>query len=224
VCGFVTFFLLLIAAVAIRPTSMRRKGNPIVLEAFKNRAYSLQVAGLFMVILGFWTPYFYIAAFGLRIDMSPGLASYLFAILNAGSFAGRMLGGTFAHHLGQFNVITFACYASAMLLFVWLKITTSAGLVVLAVFFGATSGIIIALMMSTIAHCAPHPTQIGAYVGQATFILGFAGLAGTPITGALIDNHDGYTQGIIFSGSVMMAGAVIFTFARYIYAKDKLIA
>ncbi|OIW27899.1 MFS general substrate transporter [Coniochaeta ligniaria NRRL 30616] len=224
VCGFLSLFLLLIAAVAIRPTSMRRKGNPIVLEAFKKPAYSLQVAGLFMVILGFWTPYFYIAAYAQDHGMSPGLASYLFAILNAGSFAGRMLGGTFSNHLGQFNVVAFSCYGAAIMLFCWLEITSSAGLIVFSVLFGATSGIIIALMMSTMAHCAPHPSQIGAYVGQSTFILGFAGLAGTPITGALISNYNGYSRGIIFSGSVMMAGAVLFTFARYTYAKDKLIA
>jgi MFS family permease len=224
VCGFISLFLLLIAAVTIRPTSMRRKGNPIVLEAFKKPAYSLQVAGLFMVVLGFWTPYFYIAAYGQEHGMSPVLASYLFAILNAGSFAGRVLGGTFAQRLGQFNVVTFSCYASAILLFCWLKITTSAGLIVLSLLFGATSGIVIALMMSTMAHCAPHPSQIGAYVGQSTFVIGFAGLAGTPITGALIGRYHGYTQGIVFSGSVMMAGAVIFTFARYAYARDKIIA
>ena len=58
---------------------------------------------------------------------------------------------------------------------------------------------------------------------MSTFVVGFAGLAGTPITGALINNHHGYTEGIIFSASVIMAGAVIFTCARYAYAKDKFI-
>ncbi|KAB5585659.1 major facilitator superfamily domain-containing protein [Coniochaeta sp. 2T2.1] len=226
VCGFVSLCLLLVAAVTIRPVpSMRRKGNPIVLDAFRNPAYSLQVAGLFLVVLGFWTPYFYLASYAReRGGMAPGLASYLFAILNAGSFVGRMLGGTFAHRLGQFNVVTFSCYASAILLFCWLRITSSAGLIVFSVLFGATSGIIIALMMSTMAQCAPHPSQIGAYVGQSTFVIGFAGLAGTPVTGALISSHGGYAQGIVFSGAVMMAGAVVFTFARYAFASDTLVA
>lgn len=224
-CAFISLFLLLVAAVTIRPTAMRRKGSLIVLEAFRRPAYSLQVAGLFMVVLGFWTPYFYIAAYGQDHGMSPALASYLFAVLNAGSFAGRVLGGTFAQRVGQFNVVALSCYASATLLFCWLAITASStGLIVLAVLFGATSGITIALMMSTMAHCAPHPSQIGAYVGQSTFVIGFAGLAGTPIAGALISRFRGYTQAIVFSGSVMMAGAVIFTFARYAYAKDKIIA
>lgn len=54
--------------------------------------------------------------------------------------------------------------------------------------------------------------------------MGFAGLAGTPITGALINNYNGYTGGIAFSAAVMMAGAVVFTFARYAYAPGKMIA
>ena len=59
---------------------------------------------------------------------------------------------------------------------------------------------------------------------MSTFVVGFAGLAGTPITGALICNCHGYNEGIIFSASVIIAGAVIFTCARYAYAKDKLVA
>ena len=162
-CGFVSLFLLLIAAVTIRPRpGMTRKSSLIILGAFKKPAYSFQVAGLFMVVLGFWTPYFYLAEYGLAHGMSANLASYLFAIINAGSFVGRMLGGTFAAHAGQFNVVTAACFSSGLLLFCWLAITSSAGLIVLSVLFGGTSGTIIALMMSTVAHCAPHPSQVSA--------------------------------------------------------------
>jgi hypothetical protein len=59
---------------------------------------------------------------------------------------------------------------------------------------------------------------------MSTFVVGFAGLAGTPITGALIETYHGYTEGIIFSASVIMAGAILLSCARYAYAKDKLIA
>lgn len=160
ICGFLSLFLLGIAAVTIRPTPMKRKGKFLLLEAFKKAVYSLEVAALFMVILGLWTPYFYIASYGLEHGMDAGLASYLFALLNAGSFVGRVLAGTFAQHLGQFNVMTFACYVSAMLLFLWLKITSSAGLVVFSLLYGGASGIVIALMMSTIAHTADHPSKV----------------------------------------------------------------
>lgn len=166
--GFISLLLLLIAAVMIRPRpGMTRKSSLVILDAFKKPAYSLQVAGLFLVVLGFWTPYFYLATYAEARGMSSALASYLFAIINAGSFAGRVLGGTFAQHAGQFNVTALACYSSAVLLFCWLAITSSAGLIVLSVLFGGTSGIIIALMMSTVAHCAPHPSQVRSFTPHA---------------------------------------------------------
>lgn len=159
-CGFLTLFLLAIAAITIRPTPLKRKGAFILPEAFKFPAFSLQVAALFMVILGLWTPYFYLADYGSAHGMSLNLASYLFALINAGSFLGRVFAGAVARHLGQFNVITVACYASGILMFCWLKITSSAGLIVLSILFGATSGIIIALMFTTIAHTADHPSKV----------------------------------------------------------------
>jgi MFS family permease len=160
VCGFVSLFVLGIAAVLLRPTGMRRQGKVFLLEAFKKPAYILQVAALFMVVLGLWTPYFYIADYALDHHVSPNIAGYLLSLVNAGSFIGRFAAGYLAGWFGQYNVITFACYASSILLFSWLAITSSAGLIILAILFGATSGIIIALMMSTLAHCADHPSKV----------------------------------------------------------------
>ena len=160
VCGFSSLFLLAIAAVSLRPSGMRRKGNFILLDAFRNPTYSLQVAAMFMVILGLWTPYFYLANYGLAHGMSTNLAGYLFALINAGSFFGRILGGLLANHVGQFNVVNVACYLSSVLLFCWLAISSSAGLVVFAVLFGAVSGAIIALMMPLFAHTADHPSKV----------------------------------------------------------------
>jgi hypothetical protein len=66
-------------------------------------------------------------------------------------------------------------------------------------------------------------TQIGTYIGQSTFVVGFAGLAGTPITGALINQHN-FSSGIAFSGAVIMVDAMLITGARYSFAPNKLIA
>lgn len=160
ICGFLSLILLGVATVLIRPMSMRRKGPFILLEAFNSPVFLFQVAALFMIVLGIWTPYFYLAEYGLAHGMSPNVANYLFAMINGGSFFGRIFGGIVSGYLGQFNVITSACYISSVLLFCWLAIHSSAGLIVLAFLFGATSGIIIALMMSTLAHTADHPSKV----------------------------------------------------------------
>jgi hypothetical protein len=132
----------------------------MLLGAFKKPEYSLQVAGLFLVILGLWTPYFYLATYGFAHGMSPTLASYLFALINEGSFVGRVISGSLAQYLGQFNLMTFGCYCSAILLFCWLAIESTAGLTVFSILFGGTSGFVIALMSSTLAHTADHPSNV----------------------------------------------------------------
>ncbi|KAG9758964.1 MFS general substrate transporter, partial [Aureobasidium melanogenum] len=205
VCGFLSLFLLGIAALTLRPLDgIRRKNNFILLEAFKKPAYSIQVAALFLVVLGIFSPYFFVADYGLA--------------------HGRVGGGFVALYLGMFNSMVLACFASALLLYCWLAITSTAGLIVFALFFGASSGMIIALMFPTIAHMADHPSKMGTYLGQAAFIFGFAALAGGPIIGALFDAYPGYEQGIVFSATIMMAGAVVAVGARYMYAPDKLVA
>lgn len=160
VCGFLSLFLLAVAAITIRPTALRRSGKFMLLGAFKKPEYSLQLAGLFLVILGLWTPYFYLATYGLTHGMSPALASYLFALINGGSFVGRVLSGSVARFVGQFNLVTLGCYCSAILLFCWLAIESTAGLLVFSVLYGGSSGMVIALMPSTLAHTADHPSNV----------------------------------------------------------------
>ena len=43
VCGFLSLALLLLAAVLIRPTGMRRTNSLFLLDAFAKPAYSLQI-------------------------------------------------------------------------------------------------------------------------------------------------------------------------------------
>lgn len=168
VCGFLSLFLLGVAALTLRPLDMRRKGSFILLEAFKKPAYSVQVVALFLVVLGFFSPYFFLADYALAHGVSPHLANYLFAFLNAGSLVGRVGGGFVALYLGMFNAMVFACFASAILLYCWLAITSTAGLICFGLLFGATSGMIIALMFPVFAHMADHPSQVSAAALQPT--------------------------------------------------------
>ncbi|KAG9943637.1 MFS general substrate transporter, partial [Aureobasidium melanogenum] len=224
VCGFLSLFLLSIAAVTLRPLNIRRKGSLILPEAFKKPAYSIVVVAMFFVILGFWSPYFFVADYGLAHGVSPHLANYLFAFLNAGSLVGRVGGGFVALYLGAFNAMVFACFATALLLYCWLAITSTAGLIIFSLLFGATSGLIIALMFPVIAQMADHPSKARTYLGQAVFLIGFSALAGGPIIGALFAAYPGYEQGIVFSATAMMAGSVVAVGARYMFAPNKLVA
>ena len=54
-----------------------------------------------------------------------------------------------------------------MLIFCWLAIYHVGGIIALAVLFGVSSGIIIALMISTVAQTADHPSKVSLIVLSA---------------------------------------------------------
>lgn len=143
-----------------RPGARRRSGPLVLLSAFRIPAYTLQVGAMVFLFLGVFTPYVFLAEYGVRQGMPEELATYMFAIMNAGSFLGRMLGGLVSLRLGPFNVMVLAAFLAAMSLFSWLGITSTPALVVFAAAYGALSGVLIGIMIATLGHSAPHHSQV----------------------------------------------------------------
>jgi hypothetical protein len=56
-----------------------------------------------------------------------------------------------------------------------------------------------------IAHVTPHASEIGTYIGISLGVCNISGLAGSPISGALIAQHC-YRSAIIFTGVVILVG------------------
>lgn len=143
-----------------RTSAGRRSGPLILLSAFKIPVYTLQVCAMVFLFLGVFTPYVFVAEYGVRNSMPEELATYMFAIMNAGSLFGRILGGAASLRLGPFNVMVLAAFLAAILLFSWLGISSTPALVVFAAAYGAVSGVLIGIMIATLGHSAPHPSQV----------------------------------------------------------------
>jgi len=218
IVGFVILALCLVACATIQPGVSPRKGTYLLPEAFKNWAYNFQIIGLFLICWGLFTPFFYLPTYAQEHGVGVGLSFYLITILNAGSFVGRLAGGGFGVAIGQFNVIAVCCTACSVLMFCWLRITSNAALIVFAVLYGFFSGGVIGTMISTIAQVAPHPSQIGTYLGMGSGIFAIAALTGTPITGAMISHYGTFKEAIIFSATVALAGSFFMILARLSYA------
>ena len=150
--------------------------------------------------------------------MSTSLSFYLVTILNTGSIVGRLSAGAFGVFAGQFNVLFLCCAISTILVWSWLSIESNASIIVFSVLYGAFSGGSISTMISTLAACAPHPNQMGTYIGMASFIFGIAGLTGTPINGAFLQRYHGYNEAIYFSGSTMLVGSILLLGSRTAFA------
>lgn len=138
----------------------RRAGPLILLSAFKIPVYTLQVCAMVFLFLGVFTPYVFVAEYGVRHGMPEELATYMFAVTNAGSFLGRTLGGAASLCPGPFNVMVLAAFMASISLFSWLGITSTPALVAFAATYGAVSGLLIGIMIATLGHSAPHPSQV----------------------------------------------------------------
>lgn len=220
IVGFLVLGLCLTACVTVVPRLPPRKGRYFLLHAFKEPVYSIQVAGMFFVWWGIFTPFFFLPSYSEAKGLDLDLSIYTLAMVNSGSLVGRLMSGFAAPHLGRFNLLVMGNCFCGILVFCWLRVVSTAAICVFAVLYGIFSGFVIALFPTTIAEVCSHPTEIGSYVGMALGLYGLAGLTGTPITGAMVARYKGYDEAIIFSGSMITAGTLLTFCARCLFAKS----
>ncbi|KAJ5691740.1 Major facilitator superfamily domain general substrate transporter [Penicillium malachiteum] len=214
IVGFIILFMILIAMATVRERLPPRRGKIILPAAFTRAPYTLGTLGIFFMMWGLFTPFFYLPQYAQSHGMEPQLSSYLLSILNSASVLGRILPGMVADRIGRFNVLIIISVCTGLLLLCWIAITSNASIIVFAVFYGFFSGGIVSLMSPCIVQVTPSPDQIGTHLGMSLAIIGLAGLTGTPICGALLEKYGTYTQAAVFSGVVMLFGAVLVTVAR----------
>ncbi|RAH76811.1 putative MFS transporter [Aspergillus japonicus CBS 114.51] len=220
ILGFLMLALSLIAGACVSsPAAPRRTGAPFVQEAWHHPAYTLQILGLFLVMWALFTPFFYVPDYaqtvlGLDVDLSNDLV----AIMNAGSFAGRLLTGALANRIGRFNGLVLAAAISGVLILCWRAVDSKGSMIVFALLFGFFSGAVIGLFTATVAMTAPRPNVMGSYMGMALGVLSLACLTGTPITGAMINRSGGYEAAIVFAGVSALVGAGVIAVARVCFA------
>ncbi|EXJ81382.1 hypothetical protein A1O3_07673 [Capronia epimyces CBS 606.96] len=213
ICGFINVGLLSLSCLTIKAAArnMGRKPDP---ASFKRPVFYLTTIASFFLVWGMFVPYFYLPVYSIQRGMSADLASYLIAIMNAASLFGRVLPGMAADRLGRYNLWLVACFSSGILLLCWGATKSNAAILVFAILFGFFSGAIISLMNACVAQITPDPRQIGAHIGVLSFICGFAGLSGSPISGAIATEYNSYVDSGYFGGASMILGAFIVVAAR----------
>ncbi|EED11592.1 monocarboxylate permease, putative [Talaromyces stipitatus ATCC 10500] len=157
--------------------------------------------------------------------MDPNIAQYLLAMLNAGSLFGRLIAGALADTLGAYNIFTFVCYLSGILvLALWIPGTGNAAVIAFAVIFGFTSGAYASLIANLIVKISPNFKVIGYRTGLAFLFGSIGGLTTNPIAGAILQNSNGSYVGMkIFSGVFIMSGTTLVFAARLHRTGPKLV-
>jgi MFS family permease len=209
IVGFIVLPFMIFACLAIRPRVPPRQTTLFLKEAWKQPKYVLLIVGLFFMMMGMWTPVFYIPIYAIQNGMSTTLASYMLAIINASTTFGRIIPGVFADKFGRINTFAFAGISTGITVFCIDLPKTNAGIIIYSVFFGFVSGTIISSASAAVSQCTDDPQNIGTYMGMGMGLTAFAVLIGPPINGAFIDQYGGFQQVSIFSGAVSLFGGLV---------------
>lgn len=182
------------------------------LRAFTEIPFLFFALALLLIFVAFYIPLFYIPSFAIyKLKTSDDFAFYLLAITNAGSFFGRTIPFLIANRVGSIQTFIFWAAAAVVLLFAWLGINSVPGFVVFSAVWGFISGVLVTAPAAAVSHPTLSPSMgvIGTRLGMSWITAAMGILIGTPIAGALVDlETDNFVKAIVFSGSVMAAGAL----------------
>ncbi|TVY52466.1 Aspyridones efflux protein apdF, partial [Lachnellula cervina] len=213
VLGFVVLFNASIAQVFARERNVRKVSGPLFdLKAFKDVRYSMFSAALFMIFCSLYVGFFYISTFARdAVHLSVSTSRTIVIIINAVGIPGRIIPAILAdRYMGPIKTLLPFVFVSSIVLYSWIAVTSLGGLIPFTVLYGISGAAIQGLFASAIASLTDDPKQKGVRMGMVLSIAGLGSLAGPPIAGALVTTDGGgflYAQ--IFSGTMMMGGAMI---------------
>lgn len=158
--GFLILAVSVVAIPLLRPSSRasERRGALFDFSALREAPYVFLCIGVFFVELGFWIPPFMLTPYAtLSLGTSTEYAFYLLAIMNAGSFAGRILPAYVAQIkiIGPAWVLAAGSMSLGVLVLAWIGIHNTVGITIWAVCMGFMSGIVVSMPNTVLARLSP---------------------------------------------------------------------
>ena len=170
-------------------------------------------AAAFMASLGIFIPFVHLVPYAQDSGLSKSTGVMLFAMIGAGSTAGRFLFGGLADRLGRRRFL--AClYVGIAAMFLWWLIATSVWeLVVFSLIFGACYGGFVALAPAVTADYFDGKDVIGV-IGILYTSVAVGTLAGPTLAGVAFDLWQSYTLPILAASATSLAAAAIMLLAE----------
>ena len=202
---------LAVMKMRVVPAQKRKLWEP---TAFKEKPYLFFTIGTFFAFMGLYTPFFYVQSYAIEYNiMNENTAFYMLSTMNAASIFGRIIPNFIADKAGPLNVVIPGTIAAGVLVFGWIGIKGTAGLVIFCILYGFFSGCFVSIPPTVVVTLCPHPSVIGTRMGMCFALGGLGLLMGTPVAGQLINQY-GFTSGIAFSGVAVALGVVFMVSAR----------
>jgi MFS family permease len=185
-----------------------------MLSPWKDPPFTIFTIGLALAFTGFYFPVFYIQSYAISKHITnENLAFYLLSILNAASLFGRIIPNWLADRWGPLNVIAPATIATAILVFAWMGIHNTPGLIIFAILYGFFSGCFVSVSPTVIVTLTANMREIGTRVGMSFACAGIGSLVGSPVGGYLVKKY-GFNAGISFGATTVSIGAALMVAAR----------
>lgn len=187
--------------------------------AFTDPGFLLLTLAGFFCTMAYYIPILYIPSFaeskipGLAHNVD--LAFYLISIVNGTSVVGRIVAGGIATITGPTELGMASAACCALVLYLWILVKTTAGMIVWVVFWGVASSLIVAMPGAMVPLFCPSLDVIGTRTGMFWSVVAFGVLIGSPIAGALIDTEAKEIRWWplqVFAGTVMTAGTLAFIY------------
>ncbi|WVQ78584.1 hypothetical protein IAT38_000670 [Cryptococcus sp. DSM 104549] len=189
-----------------RPPPLRALLGP-----WKEIRYFCLVAGTWMIMFNWFTPYFNAPLLFTGNNLSSNLASYSIAIMQGAAFAGRLAAVFLANRFGVRGIFTLSTLGCSVTIFAfWTPsdINTATAIVGL-VSHGFASGAWFALVSANCGAISP-TREFGMRLGMMWTTTSVATLIGPVISGVLIGNNDGkFSHAGAFVGATHFLGCVI---------------
>lgn len=213
-----TYVLSLWPILFYKPQKSPKARSWIDVSAFTDIPFLLATFGALVGSMGYYLPILFLPLFaetGIPGFKNTDLAFYLVSIANAASIFGRLLAGLLATVIGPIETCMLALATSSLLLFCWMAVNSTVGIILWSTIWGLVSGAIVAMPGAMVPLLSPSLAVIGTRTGMYWVGASFGILIGGPIAGALVDDrstdiHWRYLQ--VFAGVLMAAGAL-----SYIY-------
>lgn len=224
VIAFIQLFLLVLANLFVRGRLPRvekptLKSLMIDFSVFKNKIFALTCFGLFFMDAGVFVPLSYISLYSLDNGIDKNLSYQLLAILNVGSFLGRLFPGFISDYIGRYNTIILSNILCVISLFaIWLPANGDKGVTIaFAMVFGFASGSNISLVPVCIGQLCS-VADYGKYYTAGMAVCSFGALISNPICGKIVESSpkNTYKYLIIFTGCLYTISSISLLITRVV--------
>lgn len=187
-------------------------------SVFSDLAFMSTVCGAVLSAVAYYLPIIYLPLFamtGIEGFHDTDLAFYLVSIANGTSIIGRLLSGLVATKIGPIETCGIAVAISAVLLYGWFGLKSTAAVIVWAALWGLVSSVIVAMPGAIVPLLSPSPTVIGTRTGTLWAGVGIGMLIGGPIAGSLIKPSSGgihWWQAQLFAALCMTLSSLFFIY------------